>query len=113
MWVYQDKKYIGVATNTELGIECMSIEEHKASVKAHKENHIKPFIQAQKEGMNLYQEFQDSFVEDILEEAAQYQENAKVSPKIKSKSTRTASNSISSTKPSFDPFDMVRELARA
>lgn len=117
VWVYQDKKYIGVATNTELGLECMSIEEHKASVKAHKENHIKPFREAQKEGENLYHEFQDVFVEGILEEAAQYQNDtkkvAKKSPKIESKSNSTASNSISSTKPSFDPFDMVRELARA
>ncbi|WP_294962344.1 DDE-type integrase/transposase/recombinase [Sulfurimonas sp.] len=114
VWVYKDEKYIGVATNTELGLECMTIEEHKASVKAHKENHIKPFIEAQKEGMNLYQEFQDSFVEGILEEAAQYQKSVSKSPKIKSKSKSTASNDISSTKPSsFDPFEMVRELARA
>jgi transposase InsO family protein len=112
LWVYKDDKYIGVVTNED-SLERMTIEEHKASVKAHKANHIKPFVQAQKEGMNLYKEYQDSFVEGVLEEAAQYQTSAKNSPKIKSKSKSVASNSTSSTKPSFDPFEIVRQLAEA
>ena len=92
VWIYKDDNYIGVAKNVELGLEAMSIEEYKASVKAHKKNHITPFVQKQKEAMKLYHEYQDEFVKGTLEEQAMYQSN---SPKPK-----TIPSKVSSTSPS-------------
>ena len=114
VWVYKDEAYIGVARNTDLALECMTIQQHKDSVKAHKKNHISPYIKLEKQSKKLLASYQDDFVEDVLKRKADYQDIAVNSPKIKSKlSNNTASNNSASSTKLSNNFDWLDELARA
>jgi len=70
VYIYKDDSFICKALNKELGIEAMSIEEHKKAVRAYKQNNIRPISKTIKKAQILYEEFQDYKLEKSLKNKA-------------------------------------------
>lgn len=84
VFIYKDDQFICVAKNKELGVECMTLEEHKKAVKAQKEQHLKPFMKIVND-TSKWHEYQDEFVransEDVMYLNSPLKDDDKISHK--------------------------------
>lgn len=72
VYIYLNDEFICSATNRDLGIDAMTLEEHKKAVKAYKANNIAPVNQKIKEAEKLYEEMQDYKVQKALNHTPEY-----------------------------------------
>ncbi len=90
VYIYKDDKFICTATNRELGVEAMTLEEHKSSIKAYKKNNITPINKQIREATSLYEEMQDYMTQKALKHKPHYQKHNK----IKTKKTETIKKDV-------------------
>ena len=72
VYIYLNDEFICSATNRDLGVDAMTLEEHKKAVKAYKTNNIAPINQKIKEAEKLYEEMQDYKVQKALNHTPEY-----------------------------------------
>ena|GEM_PF-2826069 len=58
VFVYKNGEFVCEAVNRELGTECMTIEDHRKSVKAYKTNHVNPLSKEIRRAHALMREFE-------------------------------------------------------
>ncbi len=99
IYVYKDEEFICTAKNRNLGVEAMTLEEHKEAVKAYKTNNITPINKQIKKASALYEEMQDYKVQKALKHTPKYKENSK---KTEIKKEKTIKN---------DDYAVINNLA--
>jgi transposase InsO family protein len=72
IYVYHNDSYIGEAFNRELGVEAMSLEEHKQAKKADRKNNIAPAQKIIRSSKELYAQYQDHHAKELLEFTPEY-----------------------------------------
>ena len=97
VYVYHKERFIGQAFNRELGVEAMSLEEHKRAKKAHKANYITPALKNIRSSAELYAQYQDFHAEELLNFTPEYAQ-----PKPKEEKKEEIINN--------DYLDLVKQL---
>ncbi len=72
IYAYKDGKFISKALNREMGIEAMSLEEHKEAKKADRKNNVAPREKSIKASKELLERYQDQKTKELLEYTPEY-----------------------------------------
>lgn len=110
--VYLDDKYIGIARDTDLGAEAMSIAKHKESVKAYNKGVIAPLGKEIKKAQLEGEKLQDELASELLRYAPTYTKSVShISPKIKTTKQSNFSSSPASSSDLDSLYDLMKSVS--